>query len=336
MSEFLQLVDAETRSPVRFPVTEPFLEGRSTCGPTAGSMLGEDREVPVELSASPLRSPEGTLFGILYVFRETSERERIQNVVLRQLEELAMVQKRLLPSRETAIPGIRFDWMFIPTHAGRRGRAGVLPPRRSRTRRSMPWTSSARGSSRPCSPWCCTCSSLPRSTPAASWRRRPARRRGPRVLSPAEVVKKLNTRFYLRDDANPYFTMTYATMEPATGRLRLVRAGHPFPILQRADGAISQLPPEGYAVGLFPSADIASEELELESGDRLFLYSDGLVDCANPAGLSFGAKRLEEAIKAGRTTPLSDMVKNLRQSVISWRGSEVFNDDVSLLAIEKE
>jgi sigma-B regulation protein RsbU (phosphoserine phosphatase) len=89
-------------------------------------------------------------------------------------------------------------------------------------------------------------------------------------------------------------------------------------------------------VGLFPSADIATEELELASGDRLFLYSDGLADCANPAGLSFGAKRLEEAIRAGRTTPLSEVVKNLRQAIITWRGSEVFNDDVSLLAIEKE
>jgi sigma-B regulation protein RsbU (phosphoserine phosphatase) len=130
--------------------------------------------------------------------------------------------------------------------------------------------------------------------------------------------------------------MTYATIEPATGKLRLVRAGHPFPLLQKADGEVKQVRIEGYAVGLFPSADILSEELELSSGDRLFLYSDGLMDCANPSGVSFGARRLEDAIKSGRTAPLSEVVKNLHAAIVKWRGSEVFNDDVSLLALEKE
>jgi sigma-B regulation protein RsbU (phosphoserine phosphatase) len=155
------------------------------------------------------------------------------------------------------------------------------------------------------------------------------------VLPPADVVKKLNTRFYLRDDANPYFTMTYATIEPATGKLRLVRAGHPFPLLQKADGALQQVRIEGYAVGLFPSADIFSEEMVLDRGDRLFLYSDGLMDCANPSGVSFGARRLEDAIKDGRGKPLSEAVGNLREAIVKWRGSEIFNDDVSLFALEK-
>jgi sigma-B regulation protein RsbU (phosphoserine phosphatase) len=156
------------------------------------------------------------------------------------------------------------------------------------------------------------------------------------VLPPAEVVKKLNTRFYLRDDANPYFTMTYATIEPASGKLRIVRAGHPFPLLQKADGGVTQVRIEGYAVGLFPSADITSEEMKLDSGDRLFLYSDGLMDCANPSGVSFGARRLEDALKAGRDKPLSELVKSLREAIVKWRGSELFSDDVSLLALEKE
>ncbi len=149
-------------------------------------------------------------------------------------------------------------------------------------------------------------------------------------------MKKLNTRFYLRDDANPYFTMTYATIELATGRLKLVRAGHPFPLLQKADGELRQVRIEGYAVGLFPSVDTASEDLELESGDRLFLYSDGLMDCANASGVSFGARRLEEAIKAARAKPLSEAVRNIREAIVKWRGSEVFNDDVSLFALERE
>ena len=74
---------------------------------------------------------------------------------------------------------------------------------------------------------------------------------------------------------------------------------------------------EGYAVGLFPSADVVSEDLDLDSGDRLFLYSDGLMDCANPGGVSFGSRRLEEAIKAGRSKPLSAAVADVRTAVIA-------------------
>jgi sigma-B regulation protein RsbU (phosphoserine phosphatase) len=99
---------------------------------------------------------------------------------------------------------------------------------------------------------------------------------------------------------------------------------------------VRPLKTEGFAVGLFPNADVVAEELVMQKGDRLFLYSDGLMDCANPAGVSFGIRRLEDTIKAGRSTPLSALVQDLRESVLRWRGSEVFNDDVSLLAVEKQ
>ena len=335
LSEILQLVDAESRAPVAFPVTEPFLEGRSTIQANCRLVLGPDREVPVELSASPLRSPEGTLFGILYVFRETRERDRIQNVVLRQLEELAVVQRRLLPSREVAIPGVRFDWLFLPTALGGGDALGIFP---LDEKHAGFYAIDVVGQGIIPSLFSLVLHMFltPQTDAGGILMERNRQSPGLRVLSPAEVVRKLNTRFYLQDDANPYFTITYATIEPLAGRLRLVRAGHPFPILQKADGTLTQLRLEGYAVGLFPSADIVSEELQMASGDRLFLYSDGLMDCTNASGLNFGARRLEDVIRAGRTSPLSEMVKNLRQSLLAWRGSDVFSDDVSLLAIEKE
>jgi PAS domain S-box-containing protein len=335
MSEFMQLVDAETRAPVPFPVTEPLLEGKSTLRANCRLVLGEDREIPVEFSSSPLRSPEGTLFGILYVFRETSERERIQNIVLRQLEELAIVQKRLLPSRETSIPGVRFDWLFLPTQLGGGDSLGCF---RLGDSHAAFYALDVVGQGFVPSLFSLVLHMFLSPDPdAGGILAEKARETGRlRVLSPAEVVRKLNTRFFLRDDANPFFTITYATVEPVTGKVKLVRAGHPFPVLQKADGTVSLLKTEGYAVGLFPNADIVTEELDLASGDRLFLYSDGFMDCANPSGVSFGARRLEEVIKAGRGSPLPLVVSSLRDAIVKWRGSEVFNDDLSLLVVEKE
>ncbi len=335
MSELVRLVDAETRAAVTFPVTEPFLEGRSTVRANCRLIMSDEREVAVEVSASPLRSPEGTLFGILYVFRESTERDRIQNVVLRQLEELSLVQKRLLPSRETAIPGVRCEWLHLPTALGGGDALGWF---RLDARHAAVYAIDVVGQGIIPSLFSLVLHMFltPQPDTGGILVEKSRDAGGQRALTPAEVVRKLNSRFYLRDDANPYFTMAYATVEPDTGRVRLARAGHPFPVVQRADGSITEIKVEGYAVGLFPGADVAMEDLELAHGDRLFFYSDGLLDCANPKGLSFGPRRLQDALRAGRTSPLAEAVKNLRSQVISWRESEVFNDDVSLIAIEKE
>jgi sigma-B regulation protein RsbU (phosphoserine phosphatase) len=94
--------------------------------------------------------------------------------------------------------------------------------------------------------------------------------------------------------------------------------------------------PEGYAVGLFPGSDVATESLTLEKGDRLFLYSDGLVDCTNREGARFTSGRLVDLVTAGAGMPLADLLRSLRDQIVNWRGSEKFADDVSLLVLEKE
>ena len=335
MSELVRLVDGETRAPVTFPVTEPFLEGRSAVRANCRLVLSDERETPVEVSASPLRSPEGTLFGILYVIRESTERDRIQNVVLRQLEELSILQKRLLPSRETSVPGFRCEWLHLPTALGGGDALGWF---RLDARHAAVYAIDVVGQGIIPSLFSLVLHMFltPQVDEGGILVEKSREASGLRALSPAEVVRKLNSRFYLSDDANPYFTMCYATVEPATGRVRLARAGHPFPLLQKGDGTITEIKVEGYAVGLFPGAEVPTEDLELVPGDRLYLYSDGLLDCANPAGVNFGLRRLQDAVRAARTTPLAEAVKNLRSQVISWRESEVFADDVSLIAIERE
>ena len=89
-------------------------------------------------------------------------------------------------------------------------------------------------------------------------------------------------------------------------------------------------------MGLFPGSDVATEDLRLDKGDRLFLYSDGLVDCTNEDGARFTSGRLVELITAGKTLPLAELLGSLREKIVQWHGSESFADDVSLLALEKE
>ena len=335
LSDVVQLVDAEKRTPLSFPVSEPLLEGKSTLRGDCRLVTPQGREAPVEFSASPLRSPEGTLFGILYVFRGTSERERLQNLVLRGLDELAAAQRKALPSRETAIAGLRCEWLSLPTALGG---GDALACFRLDDEHVGFYALDVIGQSIFSSVFSLLLRTFlsPHADRGGMLVEHSAKEAATRILAPAEVVKELNKRFFLRDEANPFFTLVYGVLDLRTGTTRLIRAGHPFPLLLSAAGQLRALKPEGYAVGLFPASDIATEEFRLEKGDRLFLYSDGLVDCANPDGMSFSAARFMDVLSEGKGLALADQVLAVRGEIIAWRGSESFADDVSLLALERE
>ena len=74
--------------------------------------------------------------------------------------------------------------------------------------------------------------------------------------------------------------------------------------------------------------------LELRSGDRMYLHSDGLHEERNQKGAMFGRDRLRAAIAKYRTVPLEKSVVSLIQEASIWRGNEYFRDDISILAVE--
>jgi PAS domain S-box-containing protein len=335
LSEVVSLIDGGTRAPIPFPVSEPLLEGKSTLRVNCRLVAGESREIPVELSASPLRSPEGTLFGILYVVRETSEREQIQTLLLRELEELSLAQKKFLPSRETVVPGVKAEWLFMPTAFGGGDTVGLFPLDASHV---AFYALDVIGQGIFPSLFSLLLHTFlgPSMDRGGMLMEKTCDEPFHRILTPSEVVKGLNQRFYLREEANPYFTLAYGVLDTKSGVAQIARAGHPFPVHQDAKGGLTMVKPEGYAVGLFPGSDVAAEEIHMAAGDRLFLYSDGLVDCTNAAGVRYSSARLGEKITAARKAALPELVDGIRADLVAWRGSESFADDVSLLVLQKE
>ena len=83
-------------------------------------------------------------------------------------------------------------------------------------------------------------------------------------------------------------------------------------------------------------ADDAYEErlVRLRTGDRLYLYSDGLPEAMDPAGNQFGDARLLKAIAEGRSEALQKSVANLLGQIARWHGSERPRDDMSILGVK--
>jgi sigma-B regulation protein RsbU (phosphoserine phosphatase) len=152
------------------------------------------------------------------------------------------------------------------------------------------------------------------------------------VLCPCDAVRELNRRFQSKDDR--YFTMIYGLFDTQASTVRIAQAGHPGPILLRPGEPAGILGEGGMPVGLWPKMELDCFEIPVARGDRLILYSDGVTECANAQEEPFGEHRLLAYLDLCVDDPLQDLLDGVLQQLRKWHGSEEFEDDISLLAIE--
>jgi len=153
------------------------------------------------------------------------------------------------------------------------------------------------------------------------------------LATPGEVARNLNRWFLSHPTAEQYFTMIYGVLDVPSKQFRYVSAGHPPMLLTRADGTSQWLPSTAIPLGFDEDADFEEGQVQVEPGDRLLLYSDGVTEAANGAEDMFGAEQLRRAVSEGGDDSLETMMSKLIEEVLDW-SSGVPSDDVSLLALE--
>jgi serine phosphatase RsbU (regulator of sigma subunit) len=136
-------------------------------------------------------------------------------------------------------------------------------------------------------------------------------------------------------DDLPYFTMILGEIDPRLQRASIIQAGHPSPLLIRSDGAVEAIGDGGFPVGMIPEASYEKIEFDFGPGDRLLIYSDGLVEAERQDGEQFSEARLRRLVgeNSGDTTPI--MLDRLDDVLRNWRGSETLDDDLSVLMLER-
>lgn len=151
---------------------------------------------------------------------------------------------------------------------------------------------------------------------------------------PHDVAGRINQLMLDEFDTETYLTIAYAEIDLATGNIRLVQAGHPHPVIQRADGAIEYIGDGGLPVGLIPNARFATIEARLMPGDRLLLYSDGVTECINPNSEEFGENGLRATLMKLEKVKGTDFIEALKWELMHWSGKDEFDDDVSGALLE--
>lgn len=154
-----------------------------------------------------------------------------------------------------------------------------------------------------------------------------------RIPSPAEVLTFLDREFPF-DRFEKFFTINYLLLNFRTGRLRYSSAGHPAPLLVRMDGSWRLLDEGGPIVGVDGTTPFDEGEVQLQPGDRIYLYSDGIIEHMNEAGEQFGSERMVRRLVEQRRRTLEGSCERLLTTLQGFSRMPGFRDDVTLFAFE--
>jgi serine phosphatase RsbU (regulator of sigma subunit) len=152
-------------------------------------------------------------------------------------------------------------------------------------------------------------------------------------LSMEEMMLRVNRFLNDRTGGEQYATVFYCTVE-ASGLMHWVNAGHPAPLLIRASGKIESISANGVPVGMLEDSVYPVEECRLEAGDKIVVYSDGLMEARDGAGEFFGLERMRSVVRAGAGTRCQELHAAILEAVEDFTSGAPQNDDMSLAVIE--
>lgn len=152
---------------------------------------------------------------------------------------------------------------------------------------------------------------------------------------PAEVFQRATMLLSRRVPMGKYATAFLGALVPATGRLRFANAGHPPPLVLRADGRREWLEATGVPLALLPDQLYEQGEVTLEPGDLLAVYSDGVTEAEDPEGEQYGAERMAALLHKHRDDDLKSLARSLEFDLEAFARGLPFGDDRTLVLLRR-
>ena len=155
--------------------------------------------------------------------------------------------------------------------------------------------------------------------------------------SPAEILTDVNAAICANNREEMFVTVWLGILEISTGRLTAANAGHEYPVLMRAGGAFELYKDKhGFVIGGMEGVKYTQYELQLNPGDRLFLYTDGVPEATDADKELFGTDRMIAALNEAKDGSPEQVLKQVRLAVDGFvRDAEQF-DDLTMLCLTYE
>ncbi|HYP12899.1 MAG TPA: SpoIIE family protein phosphatase [Bryobacteraceae bacterium] len=152
---------------------------------------------------------------------------------------------------------------------------------------------------------------------------------------PAELMTRLNRLTAANCPRGRFISFFFSVLDPATGELTYSNAGHNPPILMRQDGSHELLSSGGLILGIFGHSRYEKGSCRMERGDLVLLFSDGVTEATNAVGEEYGDDRLLETLRANRHLDATALLTLVTQSVTEFSAGAAPADDVTLVIAKR-
>jgi sigma-B regulation protein RsbU (phosphoserine phosphatase) len=150
---------------------------------------------------------------------------------------------------------------------------------------------------------------------------------------PTDVIAELNRSLCATSDGARFATLVFVDIEPCSGQVTLINAGHPPALWVDAAGQLRPLESTGPALGLLPEARFAAHSFVLNEGDTLVAYSDGVTEAVDGEGEEYVVARVVEMIS--RPSSSAALLCQMVVDRVRQHASGPAADDISVLAVRR-
>lgn len=152
-----------------------------------------------------------------------------------------------------------------------------------------------------------------------------------------EKVQSINDYLCCKNDDNLCLSAWYGIYEISTGILKIVNAGHEKSLLMTKNGVRENADEKvSYLLGVIEGMQYESFELHLEPGDKVFLYTDGVIGAANNEGIPYGKNRLMDAFSETSGQDAQSTVEALESDLSSFVNEGALREDATFLCFERK
>lgn len=153
--------------------------------------------------------------------------------------------------------------------------------------------------------------------------------------APVDTVRAVNRYLAANIPTNRFVTLFYAELNAATGRFTFANAGHNPPLVVHRDGKTERLDASGLPLGILPDADYQEGSAQLEPGDALVIYSDGVTETQNPQGEEFGIRRLEQTVARHLDRSAAGIRDRIEAALTEFADGTAAADDITLVIVKR-
>ena len=151
--------------------------------------------------------------------------------------------------------------------------------------------------------------------------------------SAPEIIEYVDDLIEEKNPMGMFVTVWFGIVDITTGHVNVCNAGHDYPaIMQNGEDYKIEKTPHGCAIGFLPGLKQVGYEMDLNPGDRIFLYTDGVNEAKRPDGERFGIDRMLEVLNENKETDNDTLISRMKKAVDSFAGEEPQFDDMTMLS----